>query len=124
MSFPGWLEYGDRGPIIGRWPVEIVRAPAPLEPGDRVLIENGLIRRARNLEYGAILPEGARIAGNLMKVPEWWWYLHFGERLKAEPPRECCGDAYISTEPCFDCPIHGEREVDEPEFDLRMPPNE
>jgi len=104
MSFAGWLEYGDRGPIIGRWPEAKVIAPRTLGPGDRVVIENGMIRQAAGLEYGPKLPEGAQIIGTNLEVPAWWWYLHFGELLREEDLRRCCHEAGHSRDQCADCP--------------------
>lgn len=120
MSYDGWLMYGDRGPIIGKWPVEIVSAPRPLEAGSRVVIENGLIREAKGEEYGAYLPDGARIDGSHLEVPEWWWKLHFAELLAEPPPDKCCGEGGVSREECADCPLLGRliTEEPEPEFDF------
>lgn len=88
MSLEGWLMYGDRGPIIGRWPITQLYAPRDLGPGDRVVLDNGLIREARWEEVGLVLPEGSRINGTKLEVPGWWWWLHFRERLGTPPEPE------------------------------------
>lgn len=109
MSYQGWLMYGDRGPIIGKWPTKIVRAPRPLEAGDRVVLDNGMLRRAEGQEVGVYLPMGCRASSNGMgiDVPGWWWWFHFRERLDQPPPAKCCNEAFgecPSREQCADCP--------------------
>jgi hypothetical protein len=70
------------GPIKGGWPDVTIVPGAHLGPGDFVVIDDGLIRKARDYERGARLPEGSEIKpGGTIDVPAWWWWLHFRERL-------------------------------------------
>lgn len=119
-----------QGPILGDWPPIRLEAQRHLGPGDYIVIDNGLVRKAKEWgEVGVRLPDGAAINGNLLEVPEWWWWLHFRERLMIPGPERCCGEALAlysggnSREPCADCPLEG-TPADEPEFDFRPLPNE
>lgn len=70
------------GPIKGEWPDVIIIPGATLSAGDFVVIDNGVIRKAREFERGIPLPEGCEIKNlGAIDVPAWWWWLHFRERL-------------------------------------------
>lgn len=93
MSLQGWLLYGDRGPIIGRWPVAKIVPADTLVTGDKIVIDNGMIRKARGHETGVALPEGSHIRpGGAIDVPEWWFWLHFRELLISDPPNHTQGE--------------------------------
>ena len=108
MSLQGWLMYGDRGPIIGRWPVDIVqtRKHDLLGAGTRIVIDNGIVREARFGEWGCTIPEGSYIEGTNLCVPETWWRYHFHELLGEPYPaaKQCCWSGQLEGEQCADCP--------------------
>lgn len=94
-----------QGPILGDWPPARLEAQRHLGPGDYIVIDNGLVRKAKTWgEVGVRIPDGAEIDGNLLKVPEWWWWMHFRELLKVAGPEQCCGEGGVSREYCDDCP--------------------
>lgn len=118
MSLAGYLAYGDRGPIVGAWPVDRIRSYSRFVAGDRIVIDNGHIRHATRVEAGVALPEGSSIDVEI-DVPPWWWWLHFGELLRSAEPARCCGDGPSGcAEYCADCPRIGAPVDEQLEFSL------